>query len=135
MNQRMNASQGQTTSSNLTDLGWAAARTSTLVGGTLWPVDVAGREATPNACGVGVAKPQGHSWAPHLSNGSRVNVGTIPVAPSSASSLLVKGKARRRLMPSGWGGGPVVVRARESRAHGEGVQRVCSINADGGGRW
>jgi hypothetical protein len=71
VNQRMNASQEWTTSSNLTDLGWAAARTSTmLVGGTLWPVDVAGWEATPNVCGVGVAKPQGHSWAPRLSNGS-----------------------------------------------------------------
>ena len=71
MNQRMNASQEWTTSSNLTDLGWAAVRTSTmLVGGTLWPVDVAGWEATPNACGVGVAKPQGQSWAPRLSNGS-----------------------------------------------------------------
>ncbi len=135
VNQRMNASQEQTTSSNLTDLGWAAARTSTIVGGTPWPVDVAGREATPNACGVGVAKPQGHSWAPHLSNGSRVNVGTIPAVPSPASSQLVEGQARRRLMRSGWGGGLVVVRARESRAHGEGVQRVRSNTADGGGRW
>jgi len=72
VNQRMNASQEWTTSSNLTDLGWAAVRTSTmLVGGTLWPVDVAGWEATPNACGVGVAKPQGQSWAPRLSNGSQ----------------------------------------------------------------
>ena len=135
MNQRMNASQGQTTSSNLTDLGWVAARTSTVVGGTLWSVDVAGREATPNGCGVGVARPQGHSWAPHLSNGSRVNVGTIPAVPSPASGLLVGGKARRRLMLSGWGGGPVVVRARESRAHGEGVQRVRGIDAKRGGRW
>jgi hypothetical protein len=72
VNQRMNASQEWTTSSNLTDLGWAAARTSIIIvmGGTLWPVDIAGREATPNACGVGVARPQGHSWAPRLSNGS-----------------------------------------------------------------
>ena len=86
-------------------------------------------------CGVVVAMLQGHSWAPHPSNGSRVNVGTIPVAPSPASILLVGGKARRRLMPPGWGGGPVVVRDRESRSHGEGVQRVRSINADRGGRW
>jgi hypothetical protein len=70
VNQRMNASQEKTTSSNLTDLGWAATRTPILVGGTFWPVDVAGREATLNACGVGVARSQGHSWAPRLSNGS-----------------------------------------------------------------
>ena len=50
--------------------------------GTPQPVDVAGREATVNACGVAVAMPQGHSWAPTPSNGSRVNVGTIPAVPS-----------------------------------------------------
>ena len=134
-NQRLNASQEQTTSSNLADLGWVAARTRTAtVGGTPWSVDVAGREATVKACGVAVARLQGHSWAPTPSNGSRVNVGTIPAVPSPASSLLVGGKARRRPMPSGWGGGPVVVRGRESRSHGEGVQRVRSINADRGGR-
>ena len=86
------------------------------------------------ACGVVVAMLQGHSWAPTPSNGSRVNVGTIPAAPSPASSQLVGGKARRRLMPPGWDGGPVVVRGRESRSHGEGVQRVRSIHADRGGR-
>jgi len=39
--------------------------------GTLRPILVVGSEATVNACGVGVAMSQGHSWAPHLSNGSR----------------------------------------------------------------
>ena len=34
------------------------------------------------------------------------------------------GLARRPLMAAGWGGGPVVVRARERRAHGEGARRV-----------
>jgi hypothetical protein len=77
------------------------------------------------ACGVVVAKQQGHSWAPTPSSGSRVNVGTIPVAPSPPSSQLVGGKARRRLKPSGWDGGPVVVRGQESWLHGEGVQRNC----------
>jgi hypothetical protein len=85
-------------------------------------------------CGVVVAMLQGHSWAPTPSMGSGVNVGTTPVAPSPASCQLVGGKARRRLMPPGWGGGPVVVRGRESRPHGEGVQRVRSINADRGAR-
>ncbi len=131
----MNASQDETTSSNLVDPGWAAARTFASAEGTPWLGDVAGREATVNACGVAVAMLQGHSWAPTPSRGSRVNVGTIPAVPSPASSPLAGGKARRRSMPPGWDGGPVVVRGRESRPHGEGVQRVRSIHADRGGRW
>ena len=34
-----------------------------------------------NACGVAVARLQGHSWTPTLSNGWKVNVGTIPPVP------------------------------------------------------
>jgi hypothetical protein len=64
-----------------------------------------------------------------------VNVGTIPMAPAPVSIQLAGGKARRRLMPPGWGGGPVVVGGRESRPQGEGVQRVYSVNAEGGDRW
>ena len=141
VNQRLNASQEKTTSSNLADVGWVATRTRTtttlslLCRGTLGLGDVAGREATLKACGVGVARLQGHSWASTPSKGSRVNVGTIPTVPFPASSLLVGGKTCRRLMLPGWGGGPVVVRARESRVHGEGVQRVRSVNVDRGGRW
>ena len=85
--------------------------------------DVAGREAMVKACGVAVAMLQGHSWVPIPSNGRKVNVGTIPVVPNPASCQLPGGKVRRRLMPPGWGGGPVVVRGRESRPHGEGAQR------------
>ena len=140
VNQRLNAPQDETTSSNLADVGWVATRTRATMHllscrGTLGSGDVAGREATLKACGVGVARLQGHSWASTPSKGSRVNVGTIPAVPSPASSLLVGGKTCRRLMLPGWGGGPVVVRARESRAHGEGVQRVRSVNVDRGGRW
>jgi len=100
------------------------------------PVDVAGLEATVNACGVTVAMLQGHSWTPNPSSGSRVNVGTIPTVPVPAGKLHLPlgGKARRRPMPSGWDGGPVVVGGRESRPHGEGVQRVRSIDAKRGGR-
>ena len=105
-----------------------------VVWGTPWSGHVADREATSKACGVGVAMLQGHSWAPTPSNGWGMNVGTIPTVPSPASSPLVGGKVGRRLMLSGWGGGPVVVRARESRAHGEGVQRVRSTRAERGGR-
>ena len=108
---------------------------STVVGGTLWLVNVADREAMVNACGVAVAMLQGHSWTPTLSNGWKVNMGTIPPAPSPVSILLVGGKVRCRLMLVGWGGGPVVVRDRESRSHGEGVQCVRGGQADRGGRW
>jgi hypothetical protein len=133
-NQRLNASQDIATSSNLTDQGWVAVRIGTLVPRTPGLVNVVSQEATVKDCGVAVAKPQGHSWAPTPSIGSRVNVGTIPAVPAPASRQLVGGKARRRPMPSGWGGGPVVVRGRESRLHGEGVQRVRSDHADGGVR-
>jgi hypothetical protein len=105
------------------------------VWGTPGLVDVAGREATVKVCGVAVARLQGHSWAPTLSNGSRVNVGTTVMVPSSVCSQHTDaGNTRRRLMPSRWDGGPVVVGARESRVHGEGVQRVRSINAKREGR-
>lgn len=97
--------------------------------------DVAGREAAVKVCGVVAAMLQGHSWAPIPLNGSRVNVGTIPVVPDLGCCQQHGGKARRRLMRPGWGGGPVVVRGRESRLHGEGVQRDRSIHALAGGRW
>src|SRR3954449_455294 len=54
--------------------------------------DVAGREATVKACGVAVAMLQGHSWAPTPSNGSGVNVGTIPPVPSRAAASCPAGK-------------------------------------------
>ena len=125
----------QSTSSNLMDMGWAAARIGTSAPRTPWSNDVVDREATVKACGVVVAMLQGHSWAPTPSSGSRVNVGTIPAVPSPTSNLLAGGKARRRLSPPEWDGGPVVVRGRESRPHGEGVQRVRSNYASHGVRW
>src|SRR3954468_18281196 len=42
------------------------------VRGTPGSGHVTGREAAPNACGVGAAMLQGHSWAPTPSNGWRV---------------------------------------------------------------
>ena len=106
-----------------------------VVWATLWSGHVAGREATVNVCGVAVAMLQGHSWTPTPSNGPRVNVGTISLVPPRQSSRLAGGKARRRLMLAGWDGGPVVVRGRESRSHGEGAQRVRSVVVERGGRW
>ncbi len=142
-NRRLNASQDKTTSSNLADLGWVATRTRCCAAGNSFGwLDVAGREATVNACGVAVARLQGHSRAPHPSNGSEANVGTDPGVPSPASIMLGGGKACRRLMPSDRGGGLVVVAGvtsrhgeRESRLQGEGVQRVRRSDAGCGGRW
>jgi hypothetical protein len=133
-NQRLNAPQ----ESQRLEPGGSGPRSSAHphdVWGTLWSGDVAGREATVKVCGVAVAMLQGHSWAPTLSTGSRVNVGTTPAVPSAASSQLAAGTARRRSMLPGWGGGPVVVRGRESRLHGEGVQHDRSGAAERGGRW
>ena len=134
-NQRLNAPQvtqrlepggsGPQSSAHLHKVVWGTPRSG----------EVADQEATMKDCGVVVAMLQGHSWAPTLSMGSGVNVGTIPVAPYPASCQLAGGKARRRLMPPGWDGGPVVVRGRESRLHGEGVQRDRSIHAEHGVRW
>jgi len=87
-------------------------------------VDVAVREAMVKVCGVAVARLQGHSWAPTLSNGQKVNVGTVLLVPHRPAACWSVGKVRCRLIPTGWGGGPVVVRDRESRSHGEGVQCV-----------
>jgi hypothetical protein len=69
-NQRLNAPQAQTTSSNLADVGWVATRPRMDRGELPGPVNVVGREAMPKVCGVGVARSQGHSWAPNPSNGS-----------------------------------------------------------------
>ena len=91
-NQWLKASQDETTDSNLADMGRVASRTCSrlperAVGrcrggrGTLRPGDVAGPEATVKACGVAVAKVQGHNWTPIPSKGSWVNVGTVAVSP------------------------------------------------------
>ena len=85
--------------------------------------EVAGREATVKVCGVAVTMLQGHSWVPIPPTGSAVNVGTVLMVPHHGGYQPPCGKVRRLPTPSGWGGGPVVVRDRESRSHGEGVQR------------
>src|SRR4051812_45140745 len=124
-NQRLNAPQEshqlQPGGSGLDCSAHPSGMVSDVAGrGTSGPGDVAGGEATVKACGVAVAMLQGHSWAPTPSNGSGVNVGPIPPVPFPGSRLLPGGKAHRRPMPVGWGGGPVVVRGRESRSHGKG---------------
>ena len=58
-----------------------------------------------------------------------VNVGTALGLPAGLACQVRCGQARRLLVAPGWGGASVVVRARESRAHGEGRQRVRSVRA------
>jgi hypothetical protein len=50
------------------------------------PDCVAGQEATRKACGVLVARLQGHSRAPILPTGMQVNVGTVLGLPSRPAS-------------------------------------------------
>jgi hypothetical protein len=56
---------------------------------------------------------------------SAMNVGTILGLPVD------DGQARCRLLAPGWGGASGVVRGRESRPHGEGRQRTCSVRLEG----
>jgi len=126
-NQRRNAPQ-VATSSNLADLGWAAVHARRVLVGDFWAgIDVAGREATLKCCGVGVARPQGYSWAPTPSNESRVNVGTVRRRPPRVGERGWAGASSA--VDVGRGGASVVVRGRESRPHGEGRQRVRSGRA------
>ena len=95
-----------------------------------------GREATLNACGVGVAMLSGESWAPPSLIEDMVNMGTARWSPSAPTSRVGDGQVRRQLMAVGRGGVLVVVRGRENRPHGEGGQRVRSERLGrSGGRW
>ena len=70
MNQWLNPLK-RGTSSNLVDMGWAAVRVDLITGKTTpTSVLIADQEATVNACGVAVARPQGKSWAPILPTGT-----------------------------------------------------------------
>lgn len=124
----------RSTSSNLADVGWIAVHIllpEMGSGVTPGPVEVVGREATLNACGVGVARPQGQSRAPHPSIDPTVNVGTVRMSPFPSAIQAGGGQVHRPPAASGRGGAAVVVRGRESRPHGEERQRVRS---DGSGR-
>jgi hypothetical protein len=114
-NQRLNAPQETNQlESGGSGLGCSAHPHGVAVGGTSWLVCLAGRKAIAKACGVAVAMLRGQSWAPTPSSGSRVNVGTIPPVPTVCPTRATAGKARRRPMLVGWGGGPVVVGGRKA---------------------
>jgi hypothetical protein len=59
-----------------------------------------------------------------LINRFRVNTGTMPCRSRCPASSGVVGIGPSSAEDMGWGGGPVVVRARERRAQGEGGQQV-----------
>lgn len=80
-----------------------------------------------NVCGVAMDRLSGEKLGIDPVNGYIVNVGTVPGLPSPPAGLVGGGKAHRRLMISGRGGGSVLVRAQESCVHGEGTQRVSSV--------
>src|SRR4029450_13238118 len=61
---------------------------------------------------------------------SESNTGTVSCRSRSPAPSWMVGIGPSSAEGTGWGGGPVVVRARERRAHGEGGQQVGS-----GGDW
>ena len=65
----------------------------------------------------------GKGGSPHVRTSWTVDGANISIEYGRPS---LKGRSESELMPPGRDGGPVVVRGRESRLHGEGVQRVRS---------
>jgi len=89
------------------------------VGGELLGrLHVVGREATSKVCGVDVARPQRHSWAPNLSTGQIVNVGTVWWRPPSIRPGW-RWAGTSSADDIGRDGAGVVVGAQESCVHGE----------------
>ena len=71
----------------------SSARPGECLGGdSVLPRSCVGKEAMGKACGVPVAMLQGKSWAPHPSNRSAVNVGTILGSPSLRPARSVAGR-------------------------------------------
>ena len=65
-----------------------------------------------------------------------VNTGTIPGRSRCPKAVWMGGIGTSSVEGAGWGGGPVVVRARERCVHGEGGQQVGRGSAGmPGGRW
>ena len=112
--------------SNLADVGRGAVHAS-LIGWAAPASEFRGwrgghEEGLRRTCGEAAGEKLGAASVDR----SAMNVGTIPGLPA------VRGQARCRLLAPGWGGAFVVVRGRESRPHGEGRQRTCSIRLEGG---
>jgi hypothetical protein len=111
--------------SNLADVGRGAVH-ALLIGWATPASEFRGRrggheEGLRRTCGEAAGEKLGATPVDR----STMNVGTTPGLPA------VGGQARCRLLALGWGGAFVVVRGRESRPHGEGRQRICSVGLEG----
>jgi hypothetical protein len=123
-------------SSNLVDMGWSAVRGHPSGRSTPKPGEVAGGEAMVKDCGVVMAMLPGQQLGTSLVDRLCGERGNRPRSPFLLASQAGGGQARRRPMTVGRGGGSVVVRARERRAHGEGGQQVRREGTGmPGGRW
>ena len=115
------------TSSNLVDMGWAAACVDSIdEKATPTSVIDADQEVTMKCLRRSRDKAAGAKLGADPVNRHMVNVGTIPGPSHPLCSQHEGGQVHRRLVTPGWGGGSVVVRGRESRLHGEGTQRIRS---------
>jgi hypothetical protein len=112
--------------SNLADVGRDAVRAGPSGPATPWLVFRGWR----GGHGEGLRRTHGEAAGAKLDaapvDRSAMNVGTALGLPATG------GQARCRLLALGWGGAFVVVRGRESRPHGEGRQRTCSVRLEGG---
>jgi hypothetical protein len=123
------------TGSNLADMGRGAAHDRFRV------VDfVAGLRCRWEGHGEGLRRSCGDAAGAELDakpvNRFAVNTGTISCRSCCPGSARSGGIGPSSAEGARWGGGPVVVRARERRAHGEGGQQVGSAGGGmPGGRW
>ena len=124
------------TGSNLVDMGRGAVR-GPLVGRFDSVADLACRWG---GHGEGLRRNRGDAAGAKLGAGLidrfSVNTGTIPRRSLGLGPTRVVGIDASSVEGGGWGGGPVVVRAGERPAHGEGGQQVSgeSTGMPGGRR-
>lgn len=114
------------TGSNLVDMGRGAVH-----GHRGWVADSeAGLACRRGGHGEGLRRSRGDAAGAKLGakliDRFAVNTGTIPCRSRCPGSTRAGGIGPSSAEGTGWGGGPVVVRARERRAHGEGGQQVGS---------
>lgn len=112
------------TGSNLVDAGRGAVHAepkgeATPIRGYVGPVG-GHTECLRRRCGDAAGEELGTDPADRY----MVNVGTISVPPYPLPGLGGGGQTRRRSTARGWDGASVVVRARESRVHGEWRQQA-----------
>ncbi len=114
------------TGSNLVDMGRGAVH-----GHRRWVVDSeAGLACRRGGHGEGLRRSRddaaGAKLGAKLIGRFAVNTGTVPRRSRCPGSTRAGGIGPSSAEGAGWGGGPVIVRARERRAHGEGGQQVGS---------